>query len=310
MSNELNLTEWDQKIIGQGGSILQSSVWAEFQKSLGNKTHFLNCPNFQSLTIELPLPMGKKYLYSPRGPLGNASLSLQEYKKISDADHNIIFSRIEPREHVNLPEAAKEVQPKNNWFVRVDAEEEQMLASMKSKHRYNINVAQRKGVVVREGDKNDLLAVWKLFLETAARNNFHLHPQDYYWQMFDVLAPKYLKILVAEHEGDILAANILTMFGDTVAYPHGGSSSKKKEFMAPYLLHWEGMKIAKAGGFKFYDFGGITNDPNHVWAGITRFKKGFGGFEVDYPGTFDQVFSPLWYNVYKNIRGFRKIFKI
>lgn len=301
---------WDQKVIDLGGSILQSWIWGEFMKSLRYDVQHLSGKDYVNLMIAMPLPLGKKNLYSPRGPLGDVSASLNEIEKISQTDKDIIFARVEPKTALDLPHAAKDVQPKHNWVLHLDKTNDELLAGMKPKHRYNLNLSTRKGVVVREGSKADLLGVFKLLLETSGRNRFHIHPQNYYFLMFEVLSPKFLKVLVAEHDGKLLAASFLSLFGGTATYLHGASSAKNKEMMAPFALHWEGIKLAKNLGLKKYDFGGVHPDPNHPWAGITRFKKGFGGFQVDYPGTYDLVFSPLWYNVYKNVRNFRKIFRI
>ncbi|MBI2607356.1 MAG: peptidoglycan bridge formation glycyltransferase FemA/FemB family protein [Candidatus Doudnabacteria bacterium] len=306
-----NLTEqaWDQKVVDLGGSILQSWVWGEFQAALGFKIHRFSGPDFVNLAIETPLIIGKKYLYSPRGPLGDVEAGLVDPQKLSETDSDIVFARVEPNVPLSLPRAVKDVQPAVNWMLDVEKREEDLLINMKPKHRYNINLAQRRGVVVREGNKEDLLIFWKLLLETAGRNKFKLHPQNYYWQLWEKLGPEHAKLLIAEYQGKPLSGVLLTIFSDTVTYLHGGSSAANKDVMAPYLLHWEGIKLAKRLGMKNYDFGGVSSDPRHHWAGITRFKKGFGGFEVAYPGAFDLVFAPMWYQAYKQARLLRKIIR-
>jgi lipid II:glycine glycyltransferase (peptidoglycan interpeptide bridge formation enzyme) len=182
---------------------------------------------------------------------------------------------------------------------------------MKPKTRYNINLAQRKGVVIKEGGQAQLLDFFKLMLETAKRNQFKLHSQNYYLQMWDHLAPSSFKLLLAYYNKQLLSGMLLSIFGDTATYLHGGTSLKLKETMAPYLLHWEAIKIAKQLNLKTYDFGGISpnNQSNHAWAGISRFKKSFGGFEVIYPGAYDLIYSPIWYNVYKNARLIRNLIR-
>ncbi len=312
MTSQLTKDQWDKKVIDLGGSILQSWDWGEFQKSLGFKVYRFVTKDYVNQVVELPLMAGKKYLYSGRGPLGAVSDAILDLKKIGAEDHSTVFARIEPNEKVNLPKAAKETQPTNNWLLDLTQSEEALLAGMKPKTRYNINLSQRKGVTVREGKKEDLLEVYRLFLETAGRNKFRLHPQNYYWQIWETLTPKNLKILIAEYNGKPLACMLLTMFGSTATYLHGGSSSTNKEAMAPYVLHWIAIKIAKAAGLSFYDFGGIApaDQPRHPWAGISRFKKSFGGFEVVFPGSFEIIFSPLWYNIYKNARNLRNLIKI
>jgi lipid II:glycine glycyltransferase (peptidoglycan interpeptide bridge formation enzyme) len=310
MKSELNQEQWDQKVIDLGGSILQSWAWGEFQKSLGLNILRFSDSDYANLVIETPMPTGRKYLYSPKGPIGNVDLALAELRKFS-SDRNVVFARIEPEKAVNLPKAAKDTQPTHNWVLDINKSDEQLLAGMKSKHRYNLNLGIKKGVTVREGNRQDILTVYKLLLETANRNAFRLHPQNYYWEMFDNLGPQRIKIFIAEYEGKPLAGLFMTMFGGQAIYLHGGTSQVSKEVMAPYVLHWEAMRVARYLGVKSYDFGGVApaDDPNHPWAGISRFKRGFGGSEITSPGAFDLVFSPLWYNVYKNVRLLRQIMR-
>jgi len=300
---------WDKAAIDLGGSILQSWAWGQFQQAAGSKPHYLLGPDWQALVIEQALPFGKKYWYAPRGPLGNADAALAAIIGQAQPDHQIIFVRVEPQAVPQGVLPTKDIQPKDNWTVDLQPETEKILAGMKPKHRYNISLAARHGVTVRQGGRQDLIDVWKLLLETARRNNFRLHPQSYYWEMWDHLAPDYLRLFVAEFQGQMLAASLVTVFGQTATYLHGGSSQQKKELMAPYLLHWEAIKQARAIGCAGYDLGGISEDPNHAWAGITRFKKGFGGHRVSFPGTYDRPLSPLWYNVYRNLRQFRSLLR-
>lgn len=310
MTTNLAKESWDKKVIELGGSILQSWVWGSFNEALGYKVYRFSGDNFANQAIETPLPFGKKYLYCPRGPLGDAEEALRDLRQL-DVDRNLVFARVEPQHEVKLPRAVKDMQPVNNWLLNLEKTEEEILIGMKPKTRYNINLAQRKGVTVRVGEQKDLITLWKLFLETAGRNGIRLHPQNYYFQMWEHLSNSNLKILLAEYEGKPLAGMILTLFGDTATYLHGGSSQAMKEAMAPYMLHWEAIKLAKQLGLKNYDFGGIAphNEERHAWAGITRFKKGFGGFEVVYPGSFDQIYSPVWYNVYAQGRKLTRLLR-
>lgn len=307
MISNFSQESWDQKVIELGGSILQSWAWGEFQQSLNQKIYRFSGNDFVNLAIQTSLPFGKKYLYCPRGPLGNINEALSDLKAM-ESDRNLIFSRIEPMQAVDLPRAVKDTQPVDNWALDLEKTEEELLIGMKPKTRYNINLAQRKGVMVKEGDQKDLLSVWQLLLETSQKGGFMLHPQNYYLQMHDYLSPRYLKILIAEYNGLALACMILTLFGSSAVYLHGGTSSKMKEAMAAYLLHWEAIRLAKKSGMKFYDFGGISV-ANPSWFGITRFKKSFGGFEVKYPGSFDLIYSPIWYNAYKHGRKLGRIFR-
>jgi peptidoglycan pentaglycine glycine transferase (the first glycine) len=309
MISNLDKEAWDKKVIELGGSFLQSWAWGEFYEALGYKIHRFSDDNFVCLAIEISLPFGKKYLYCPRGPVGDEKEALVDLKRLS-VDRDLVFARVEPLRPMDLPKSVKEVQPSINWSLNLDKTEEELLIEMKPKTRYNINLGKRKGVVVREGDKKDLIILWQLLLETAKRNQIRLHPQNYYFQMQESM-PNNLKILVAEHQGKILAGMILIFFGDTATFAHGGSGSQMKEAMAPYVLHWEAIKLAKNAGMKTYDFGGIAqaSDEKSSWAGISRFKKGFGGFEVVYPGSFDLIYSPIWYTMYAQGRKLTRILR-
>lgn len=310
MLSSLNQEAWDKKTIELGGSILQSWSWGEFQASLGNKAHRFSGDDFICLAVEMPLVTGKKYLYCPRGPLGNKEAALDDLKK-QESDRDFVFARVEPQQKIEGLEPTKDIQPSHNWILELNKTEEELLAGMKPKTRYNINLASRKGVVVKEGTKADLLGFFGLMLETSSRNQYRLHSQNYYFQMWDKLSLRNMKLMLAYYENQLVAGLLLTTFGGTSTYLHGGSSQKFKETMAPYLLHWEAIKASKNSGCSAYDFGGIAHndDASDPWAGITRFKKSFGGLEVIYPGTFDLVYSPIWYNVYKNARKLRNILK-
>jgi lipid II:glycine glycyltransferase (peptidoglycan interpeptide bridge formation enzyme) len=305
----MNQEQWDKKILELGGGLLQSWVWGEFQKTQGHKVERFSGDSWAAQVIEHDLMMAKKYWYSPRGPIGNAKEANDFLRQQASTDHSIAFLRLEPSEPISLQEAPKSIQPKENWVVGLEGSEGELLTTMKPKHRYNLNLAQKKGVTVREATKDDFLKVWVLLMETAGRAGIRLHPQNYYLQMWETLGTNHLKVFIAEFEGQPLSCAIVSLFGHTATYLHGGSSDKNKQLMAPYLMHWEAMKTAKRLGYMNYDMGGYSSDPSHEWAGISRFKKGFGGFEVRYPGTYDSVLSPLWYNVYRNGRKLRNLLR-
>ena len=105
-------------------------------------------------------------------------------------------------------------------------------------------------------------------------------------------------------ERKIIAGNIVSFFGNTATYVHGASSNEYRNVMAPYLLQWEVIKIVQEKGYKYYDFYGIDEKK---WPGVTRFKLGFSGNIVEYPGTFDLAFDNLWYNMYKVLRKIRRL---
>ena len=175
---------------------------------------------------------------------------------------------------------------------------------MHQKTRYNIKVSSKHEVVVRPLSivHCPFDQVWNLFSETAARDGFHLHPREYYEKQIKMPG---VEVFAAEHEGKILAAAIVIFSGDTATYLHGASSNEMRNVMAPYALHWEIIKKAKGQGCSQYDLWGISDDPKSGWAGITRFKRGWGGTDLCAPGTIDLPVNRFWYSVYKLARRMR-----
>ena len=193
---------------------------------------------------------------------------------------------------------------------------------MHQKTRYNIRLAEKRGVTVKESSNiNEFL---KLNSETTARDKFKSHPDNYYRTMFKVLGVNQqsttnnqqcvAKLFTAYFKNKAIASNIVIFFADTANYIHGASSNEHRNLMAPHLLQWEVIKYAKSQGYKWYDFWGINPsvgtgcDPSYhkSWQGITRFKRGFvsekTGKEITYPGCYDLIFQPKWYNLYKIVK--------
>lgn len=183
--------------------------------------------------------------------------------------------------------------------------EEALLAAMHQKTRYNIKLAAKHGVTVREGSgSQDLETFIRLTKETAARDRFQPHEEDYLRATFQFLSERGIaKLRLAEFGGTVLAANLEIHYGDTVTYLHGASSSQHREVMAPYLLQWEAMRAAKDEGKRNYDLWGANPETKSsfyykpAWEGITRFKEGFGGRRVDLVGTWDLPVNRFLYQL-------------
>jgi lipid II:glycine glycyltransferase (peptidoglycan interpeptide bridge formation enzyme) len=203
-------------------------------------------------------------------------------------------------------------------ILDLNKSEEDILTVMHSKTRYNIRLAEKKGVEIKLEKNVDIF--WKLNSETIKRDRFKSHAKEYYEEM---LTLDNVYQLIAYHEGEPIAANILIYFGDTLTYLHGTSASKKRNLMAPYLLQWEGIKLAKKLDCNFYDFWGVAPKAentekiqtscfhnfcwpiNHALSGVTRFKAGFGGQYVEYSQAFDIITKPWKYKIYILIRKLR-----
>jgi lipid II:glycine glycyltransferase (peptidoglycan interpeptide bridge formation enzyme) len=187
----------------------------------------------------------------------------------------------------------------------LEKSEEEILKSMHQKTRYNIKLALKKGIVVKEiqNIKNNFDEFWSLMQETESRDDFRLHSKEHYQKMLN-LDSSLLKLIGAFYKDKLIAVNIVSFFGDMVTYVHGASSSENRNLMAPYALQWETIKIAKQKGYKYYDFNGIDE---RKWPGVTRFKKGFSGYKINYLGTFDLVFNSMEYSIYKALRKLRRM---
>jgi lipid II:glycine glycyltransferase (peptidoglycan interpeptide bridge formation enzyme) len=325
--NDKNL--WDDFAVKYGpksGSFLQSFLWGEFQKSFGRKIWRLGSfdgenLNAIALIIKHDLPLGKNYLYCPRGPImnhesrippssrkmrdyGEASknheLFIEEISKIAKKKKSIFF-RFDPPTNYQLPVAncqllkTKPIQPPSTTILNLTKSEDELLAAMHPKTRYNIKVASRHEVMVQklENTEENFEIFWKLLEETSHRDGFCTHPKKYYKKMLENLPN--ISLFVAKYKNKPLAAELVMFFGETATYLHGASSEKNREVMAPYAIHWEIIKEAKKMGCLYYDFWGIDEKK---WPGVTRFKRGFGGEEISYPGTLDLPVQKIWYKMY------------
>jgi lipid II:glycine glycyltransferase (peptidoglycan interpeptide bridge formation enzyme) len=151
-----------------------------------------------------------------------------------------------------------------------------------------------------ERPKEDFEKFWRLMRATTKRDKIRSHPKDYYLKQLSFFRGGSdfveTKLFLAEYQNRIVAANIIVFFGKTATYLHGASDYEYRHLMAPYLLQWEQIKEAKRHGYEIYDFWGIDEER---WPGVTRFKLGFGGREIEYVGAWDYVFQPMWYRAYK-----------
>lgn len=346
---ELNIFVTENKF----GSFLQSWEWGEFQKSLGRRIWRVGVYNSiaddpatreanellaAATIIEKRLGLGKSYLYAPYGPVYRTDLNsvqkedctryiLTKVRQITAATKNQeeIFFRLEPCLYpaevgnffVNQGLVkTTAVQPHDTEVVDLTEAESWLLKKMHPKTRYNIRLAERKGVKVRLArDQKDMEIFWRLMEKTSQRDNFHSHPKNYYenlWNFFresDLPDQMHLTvvILLAEYQNKPLAASLLGFFGSRVTYLHGASDYQHRELMASHRLQWEGIKLGKANGYLLYDFWGVRPEQREIhkgskeekWAGVTRFKKSFGGREVNYVGTWDWVYEPRWYRIYQ-----------
>ena len=222
----------------------------------------------------------------------------------------MVFLRIEPQSAVIASEPKRvrqshDINPRATSIIDLSKNEDDLLAAMHQKTRYNIRVAEKHNVITTKNQEpisKKFDNIFRLFEETAKRDGFRLHPRGYYEKQIKM--PD-VEVYGAEYEGKLLAAAIVIFSAGTATYLHGASSNEMRNVMAPYALHWAIMKQAKERGMKHYDLWGISDDPKSGWAGITRFKRGFGGADVSAPGTLDLPVNKFWYSVYTLVRRMR-----
>jgi lipid II:glycine glycyltransferase (peptidoglycan interpeptide bridge formation enzyme) len=270
---------------------LQSAKWAELQTS----NNYLSEAIGESFFLKRPLFLRQHYLYGSR--VKNSDLDL------ASKNSSAVFIRFEPNTSVWEGKGTKtiSIQPAKTIILDLTQGEEEILAAMHQKTRYNIRLAEKKGVNITI-DNSRIEEFLALMHTTTERDKFFAHSDNYYRTMakFD---PDFIQLILAEFEGRVIAAGLFCFCAPTAVYMHGASSNEFRNIMAPYLLQWTAIKKARGLGLKYYDFYGIDAKK---WPGVTRFKEGFGGEEVDYAGTFDLVLKPFWYFVYHLLRFVRR----
>lgn len=322
---------WNKLVLPHAGSFLQSFEWGKLQQVYGRAVFRCFFEGVFAQCISIPLPLGFSYLYVPRGPLStHAHVSpralRQFFASVKQAakDTRPVFLRVDPPrgelplQKLGFVDAGRSIQPRMQWVVDLRDSEEDILAGMHQKTRYNIRLAGRKGVAVRWGaareqEQGEGLAApfFSLLEETANRQEIRLHPRPYYqafWRVLPLLTPHahaplsraVYRLYIASFADEDVVAALVFYFGRRAVYLHGGSSNKHRKVMPSHLLHWRVMQDAKALGCEAYDMGGI--DPKR-WQGLTRFKQGFGGRREAYGNAWELPFSRIGYTGYRAARA-------
>ena len=302
-----NQEAWNNGLLAQKSSeFLQSWEWGEFQRAMGREVWRLQIGDDQAQVITHQLPFRFRYAYIPR--LRTSDFGLQALLECLH-EQGLIFVRIELavelseslslKSEVRKLKSVKNRQPKDTLVIDLKKSEAELLIAMHQKTRYNIHLAQKKGVRVE--NKKNISIFWQLHAQTAQRDKFRGHSRVYYERM---LASPISRQLTAYIGGQPIASLILICFGDTCTYLHGASADEGRNNMATYLLQWESMRFARQSGYSHYDLWGVapSDAMAHPWAGITRFKAGFGGTLKSYPPAVDIIFSSWKYSLYQAAR--------
>jgi lipid II:glycine glycyltransferase (peptidoglycan interpeptide bridge formation enzyme) len=267
------------------------------------------------------LPLGFTVGYIPKANL-DPSL-LPEINSVCK-QNRAIFLKLEPdswdSEFILHPSSfilsKHNIQPPRTLIIDIRGTEEEILARMKPKTRYNTRLAEKKGVNVRAWD--DVDSFHKMMLVTGGRDGFVIHSLEYYKRAYELLQPQGLgEILVAEYEGKPLAALFVARNGRRAYYLYGASTDEERNRMPTYLLQWEAMKWAKAHSCEEYDLWGVPDEDeatleanfesrhDGLW-GVYRFKRGFGGELKRAAQAMDRVYNPLVYWAYLKFIGNRE----
>ncbi len=335
-----NAEEWNAAVASLAAPhILQTWEWAQFKSGYGwqplpqvwRDEH--GQVRAAAMVLKRSVPGGLSLMYVPRGPLvdwENAGWrqrvmqDLQQFARASGAmfikiDPELITGYGIPAEEEAPPpgeqvlaelraagwrDSNAQVQFRNTVWLDLSGTEEEWLARMKQKARYNLRLSQRKGVQVRIGGLDDLSTLYHMYAETSVRDGFVIRNEEYYlslWRMFierDLAQP-----LVAEVDGEMVAGIFLFYFAGRAWYLYGMSRQAHREKMPNYLLQWEAMRLAKSHGCTQYDLWGapdVFDDTDSMW-GVFRFKEGLGGQVIRTPGALDYPARPLAYYLYTRV---------
>ena len=212
--------------------------------------------------------------------------------------------------------SSDQIQFKNTALIDLRLTEEELLARMKQKTRYNIRLAEKKGVNLRIGTSDDFDILYRMYAETSVRDGFVIRNEEYYktvWTNFlstrdspistqSVQSP-FAEPLIAEVDNESVAAIFVFYFAGRAYYVYGMSRNVHREKMPTYLLQWEAIKRARANGCTVYDLWGapdVFDESDSMW-GVYRFKEGLGGGIVRTLGAWDFAPNPLWYKLYSEI---------
>lgn len=202
--------------------------------------------------------------------------------------------------------SSDQIQFKNTVLIDLAPSEEELLTRMKQKSRYNIRLAEKKGVTLRVGTQEDFGMLYKMYAETSVRDGFVIREEGYYqtvWKLFMDSKEPTCEPLIAEVDGEPVAAIFVFSFAGRAYYVYGMSRNAHREKMPAYLLQWEAMKRAKASGCNVYDLWGapdVFDESDSMW-GVYRFKEGLGGNVVRTLGAWDYAPNPFWYKLYSEL---------
>ena len=268
------------------------------------------------------IPFFGNIMYSARGPVCDIH-NIEVLKQLTDGveklgkKYNAIVYRCEP-DIVSSDEKFRNIMLELGYQIKDDAKnfreeiqprfvfrldtkgktEEELFNNLHSKTRYNVRLAIKKGIDIREGTREDLKEFYKIMVTTGIRDGFITRSLQYFERMYDCLAPTHMKLLMAYYEGKPISGVIVITYGNKTWYLYGASSNEHRNLMPNYLLQWEMIKIAVKNKSDIYDLRGVPGIADNS-NGLYRFKKGFGAEYTEFIGELFIEFKPIRYKLYK-----------
>ncbi|KAF0107035.1 MAG: FemAB family protein [Anaerolineaceae bacterium] len=325
---EIALPEWNNYLSrSPDAHLLQTGEWGELKRGFGWEPVRVAAGDCGAQILFRRLPMGLTVAYIPKGPVYSEQCTVSSEQFWGEVDavcraRRAVFLKVEPDAWEDaltptpLPKSAEgqmrasahSIQPRRTILVDLRGSEDEILARMKQKCRYNIRLAEKKGVTVRPWTNVD--GFHKMMTVTGARDEFGVHSLEYYRRAHALLHGAGLaELLVAEYEGKPLAALMACARGKSAWYLYGASTDEERNRMPAYLIQWEAMRWAKARGAEMYDLWGVPDEDESaleagfesrsdgLW-GVYRFKRGFGGAVKRSAQARDKVYHPLLYRAY------------
>jgi peptidoglycan pentaglycine glycine transferase (the first glycine) len=317
----LSPIEWDRFLEKfPGAHLLQSSAWGKLKASFGWEPVAIAVEKCGAQILFRKLPLGFSVGYIPKGPVGTDWRFLWPELDILCRQKRAVFLKVEPDLWENQdPELDKQftaswqksasIQPRRTVILDLTGGEDVWLQRMKQKTRYNIRLAQKKNVVIRQTD--DAQEFHKLMQITGKRDGFGIHSLEYYQLANHLFSSKNkCAILTAFYENIPLAALMVFASGSRAWYFYGASTDEERQRMPTYLLQFEAMRWAFRQGCTTYDLWGVPDfeeetleaqfaqKADNLW-GVYRFKRGFGGQLMRSSGAYDRIYQPLLYRLYQ-----------
>ncbi len=320
MTMNLPLAQWEVFLKkSPNAHFLQTGAWGELKSRFGWKAVRVVEGENGAQVLFRKLPFGFTIAYLAKGPVGWSEKLFTAIDAVCRQNRAILL-KIEPdlfegeekRSPASFDEllASRPIQPRRTVVVPLEGSEEEILARMKQKTRYNIHLAEKKGVVVK--NSSNVTEFHRMALLTAERDLFSVHTRAYYQGVYDLLGVQGNCVLLTAYYGSQALASLMAVSaGENAYYLYGASYDLERNRMPTYLIQWEAMKWAKGRGCKYYDLWGIpdleedelekTFKERHshdgLW-GVYRFKRGFGGQVKRSVGAWDKVYDERLYSIY------------